>query len=191
MVLCDTEGFLVAGRPGLTQCSEVKIHACIYKTRPEVQAVVHVHPRYTILMSVLTGSVQPMRQEGAQLVRHKLPVYPHVKTIQSDAEGMELVALLGDSPAILLRGHGAVTTGKKLSEAVMGMAQLEEQARMNYLAYCAEGKDYPCLSDDLLDEMVNRTPLYEQPHFKDVLKGRPPQRDGTWNYQKRAASRKE
>jgi len=191
MVLCDTEGFLVAGRPGLTQCSEVKIHACIYKTRLEVQAVVHVHPRYTILMSVLTGSVRPMRQEGAQLVRHKLPVYPHVKTIQSDAEGMEMVALLGDSPAILLRGHGAVTTGKKLSEAVMGMAHLEEQARMNYLAYCAQGKDYTYLGDDLIDEMVNRTPLYEHPHFKDILKGRPPQRDGTWNYQKRAASKKE
>ena len=49
MVMCDTEGFLIAGRPGLTQCSEVKIHACIYKTRPQVQSVVHVHPRYTIL----------------------------------------------------------------------------------------------------------------------------------------------
>lgn len=191
MVMCDTEGFLIAGRAGLTQCSEVKIHACIYKTHPEIQAVVHVHPRYTILMSVLTGSLRPMRQEGAQLVRHKLPVYPHVKTIQSDAEGMELANLLGASQAILLRGHGAVTTGQDLSEAVMGMAQLEEQARMNYLAYCAEGKDYTYLSDDLLDEMLNRTPLYEQPHFKDVLKGRPAQRDGIWNYQKRAASREE
>jgi ribulose-5-phosphate 4-epimerase/fuculose-1-phosphate aldolase len=189
MVMCDTEGFLIAGRPGLTQCSEVKIHACIYKTYPQVRAVVHVHPRYTILMSVLTGSLKPMRQEGAQLVRHTLPIYPHVKTIQSEAEGMELANLLGDSRAVLLRGHGAVTTGKSLSEAVMGMAQLEEQARMNYLAYCAEGKDYTYLGNDLLDEMLNRTPLYEQPHFKDVLKGRAAQRDGIWNYQKRAASR--
>jgi ribulose-5-phosphate 4-epimerase/fuculose-1-phosphate aldolase len=191
MVMCDTEGFLIAGRAGLTQCSEVKIHACIYKTHPQVQAVVHVHPRYTILMSVLTGLLKPMRQEGAQLVRHALPIYPHVKTIQSDAEGMELANLLGDSQAILLRGHGAVTTGSNLSEAVMGMAQLEEQAQMNYLAYCAEGKDYTYLSNDLLDEMLNRTPLYEQPHFKDVLKGRAAQRDGIWNYQKRAASGKE
>jgi ribulose-5-phosphate 4-epimerase/fuculose-1-phosphate aldolase len=187
MVLCDTEGFLIAGRAGLTQCSEVKIHACIYKTHPQVQAVVHVHPRYTILMSVLTGSLKPMRQEGAQLVRHALPVYPHVKTIQSDAEGMEVANLLGESHAMLLRGHGAVTTGSSLSEAVMGMAQLEEQAQLNYFAYCAQGKDHTYLSDDLLDEMLNRTPLYEQPHFKDVLKGRPAQRDGIWNYQKRAA----
>ena len=191
MVMCDTEGFLIAGRSGVTQCSEVKIHACIYKTHPRVQAVVHVHPRYTILMSVLTGSLKPMRQEGAELVRHRLPIYPHVKTIQSDAEGMEVASLLGDSQAILLRGHGAVTTGNTLSEAVMGMAQLEEQARMNYLAYCAQGKDHSYLSNDLLDEMLNRTPLYEHPHFKEVLKGRPAQRDGIWNYHKRAASRKE
>lgn len=188
MVMCDTDGFLVAGRSGLTQCSEVKIHACIYKTHPQVQAVVHIHPRYAILMSVLTGSLKPMRQEGAQIVRDPLPIYPHVKTIQSDAEGMEVAKLLGDRRAMLLRGHGAVTTGSSLSEAVMGMAQLEEQARLNYLAYCAEGKDYTYLPNELVDEMENRTPLYEQPHFKDVLKGRAPQRDGTWNYQKRAAT---
>jgi ribulose-5-phosphate 4-epimerase/fuculose-1-phosphate aldolase len=189
MVMCDTEGFLVEGRPGLTQCSEVKIHACIYKTHPQVQAVVHVHPRYAIIMSILTGSLKPMCQEGAELVRDSLPIYPHVKTIQSDAEGMEVATLLGDRKAMLLLGHGAVTTGKSLSEAVMGMARLEEQARMNYLAYCAQGKDYTYLPNELIDEMSNRTPLYEQPHFKDVLKGRPPQRDGIWNYQKRAASR--
>ena len=189
MVMCDIEGFLIAGRPGLTQCSEVKIHACIYKTHPKVQAVVHVHPRYTILMSILTGALKPMCQEGAQLVRHPLPIYPHVKTIQSDAEGMEVANLLGDRRAMLLLGHGAVTTGSSLSEAVMGMARLEEQARMNYLAYCAEGKDYTYLSNDLLDEMSNRAPLYEQPHFKDVLGGRAPRRDGIWNYHKRAASR--
>ncbi len=175
----------------ITQCSEVKIHACIYKTHPKIQAIVHVHPRYTILMSVLTGSLKPMRQEGAQLLRYPLPVYPHVKTIQSNAEGMEVANLLGESQAMLLRGHGAVTTGKTLSEAVMGMAHLEEQAQMNYLAYCAQGTDYTYLKDDVLDEMLNRTPLSEQPHFKDVLKGREPQRDGTWNYQKRAATRKE
>jgi L-fuculose-phosphate aldolase len=189
MVLCDTDGFLISGRPGLTQCSEVKIHACIYKTHPKVQAVVHVHPRYTVLMSVLTGALKPMCQEGAQLVQHTLPIYPHVKTIQSDAEGMEVANLLGDSQAMLLLGHGAVTTGKSLSEAVMDMARLEEQARMNYLAYCAEGKGYTCLASDLIEEMSNRTPLYEHPHFKDVLKGRPAQRDGIWNFQKQAAAR--
>jgi L-fuculose-phosphate aldolase len=189
MVLCDLEGFKVGGRPEVTQCSEVKIHSCIYKTRPDVQSVVHVHPRFVILMSILTGSLHPLCQEGAQLVRNPLPVFPHMKTVQSDGEGMEMVQVMGQSRALLMRGHGAVTVGRSLSEAVLGMAQLEEQARMNYLAYSAEGKGYTHLTDDLLDEMNGRTPLYELPHFKDVLKGRAPQRDGIWNAHMRTASR--
>ena len=191
MVICDTEGFKVGGREALTQCSEVKIHSCIYKMRPDIQSVVHVHPRYTILMSVLNQTLVPMCQEGVQFVRNPLPVYPHMKTVQSDDEGMEVAGLLAGGRAMILRGHGAITTGKTLSESVLGMAQLEEQARMNYLAYCAEGPGYTHLAPELLDEMTNRPPLATQPHFKDILKGREPQRDGIWNYHLRAASRNE
>ncbi|MCI0782408.1 MAG: class II aldolase/adducin family protein [Chloroflexi bacterium] len=182
MVVCDTDGFLVEGSPGLTQCSEIKIHSCIYKTRPEIQSVVHVHPRYTVLASVLGLTLRPMCQEGIELVRHPLPVYPHVKTIQSDAEGMELADQLGAGATILLQGHGAVTTGESLSESVTAMIQLEEQAWMNYLAFCAMGRDYPQVPDHLIDEMTDRAPLHELPHFQEVLQGRPPQRDGIWNY---------
>ena len=42
MVICDIEGFLVDAPLGITQCSEVRIHSCIYKTRPDMQFVVHV-----------------------------------------------------------------------------------------------------------------------------------------------------
>lgn len=182
MVVCDLEGFLVQSRPGLTQCSEVKIHSCIYKTRPDVHSVVHVHPRYTVLMSTLGQTLVPMCQEGAQLVRRPLPVYPHTKTIQSDDEGMEMVEVMGNEAIILLQGHGAVTTGATAAESVTSMMQLEEQARMNYPAYCAEGPDHTRLPDELVDEMSNRTPLHELPHFSEVLQGREPQRDGIWNY---------
>ena len=188
MVVCDTEGFLVGGRAGLTQCSEIKIHSCIYKTQPGVQSVVHVHPRYTVLLSALGVTLVPMCQEGAQLVRNPLKVYPHVKTIQTDEEGMDLATLMGSDKAILMQGHGAVTTGASLEESVTSMMQLEEQARMNYLAYCAEGRDYRSLPVDLVDAMEGRTPLYELPHFKDVLKGRSPVRSGIWNYRVHSVS---
>ena len=114
MVVFDIEGNYVSGPPGTSQCYEVKMHSCIYKTHPQVRSVVHVHPRYVVVMSVLGVTLVPMCIEGIQLVRHPLPVYPHVKTIQSDAEGMEVARLLGDSKAIILQGHGAATTGATL-----------------------------------------------------------------------------
>ena len=182
LVLCDLEGNLVDGPAGVTQPSEIKIHSCVYRARPDIQSVVHVHPRYSVLMSVLQVPLGPMCQEGHQLVRRPLPIYPHMKTIQSDEEGTEVASLLGASAAMLLRGHGAITTGLTVSESVMSMLQLEEQARMNYLAFSAMGADYPRLSDELMDELTDRPPLYELPHFRDVLKGRGPQRDGIWKY---------
>jgi len=191
MIVCDLDGFMVDGPPGMTQCSEVKIHSCIYRTRPDVQSVVHVHPRYTVLMSVLQVPLVPMCQEGAGLVRDALPIYPHYVTIQSDKDGMEVATLLGNGKAVLLQGHGAVTAGRGLNESVMGMLQLEEQARMNYLAYCAAGRDHAQIPDALLNEGINRTPLHEQPHFKDVLKGQGPQRDGIWAHRIDAVSRQQ
>jgi ribulose-5-phosphate 4-epimerase/fuculose-1-phosphate aldolase len=189
MVVCDIEGFLVEGAPGITQCSEVKIHSCIYKTRPDVRSVVHVHPRFIVLLSVLGIPLAPMCQEGIHLVRHPLPVYPHVKTIQSDDEGMEVATLLGDGDVLLLQGHGAVTTGDSLAQSVTAMLQLEEQARMNYYANCAMGRDHPSIPEALIDEMTDRPALHTLPHFRDVLQGKAPQRDGIWNYRVNRVSR--
>jgi ribulose-5-phosphate 4-epimerase/fuculose-1-phosphate aldolase len=168
MVLCDLEGFRIDGPKGVNQCQEVKIHSCIYRTYPDVRSIVHVHPTYVILMSVVEEPLRPMCQEGIQLVRRPLPVYPHVKTIQSEEEGMEVATLLSDYPAVLLRGHGAVTIGNSLAQSVMSMYQLEEQARMNYFACNIAGLGHKFLPDEYIDEMTNRTPMEELPHFKGL-----------------------
>jgi len=142
------------------------MHSCIYKLRPDVQSITHIHPRHTILLSVLSSTIRPMCQEGIALVRKPLPVYPHVKTVTSDEEGMEVAGLLGNSPAIILQGHGATTTGRSLEQSVLAMYHLEEQARMNYWAYCAAGPNYPYIADELIDEMTNRPGLNALPHFQ-------------------------
>lgn len=182
MVVCDLDGFKVDGPPGVTQCFEVQMHASMYQLYREVQAVVHVHPRFAVVMSTLDIPLVPVCQEGAQLVRRPLPVYRHCATVRSAEEGMEVAGLLGDAKAILLQGHGATSVGATLEEAVMTMLQVEEQARMNWYAYCAQGRDHGRIADQLLDEMVNRIPITELPHFKDVMAGVEPKLPGAWNY---------
>jgi ribulose-5-phosphate 4-epimerase/fuculose-1-phosphate aldolase len=192
MIVCDLEGNFVSGPPGSSQCYEVKMHSCIYKTHPEVHSVVHVHPRYVVVMSVLGVTLVPMCIEGIQLVRRPLPVYPHVKTIQGEEEGMEVARLLGDSKAIILQGHGAATVGASLRESVLNMLQLEEQAKMNWYAYCAAGPDHPYIPDYLIDEITNRPPVTDLPHLKEVLQGRragSPGTEGVWAYYAELVSR--
>ena len=111
-------------------------------------------------------------------------MYPHVKTVVTDQEGEEVGRLIDGSKVVLLQGHGATTTGASLEEAVTNMIQLEEQARMNYQALAALGPEYPSLPLELLDEIRNRQPMSELPHFRDVfarINGQP-RVSGLWQY---------
>lgn len=184
MITCDLDGNFVDGPPGSTQCFEVKMHSWMYKKYPEVQSVVHVHPRYTVLMSTLGQTLKPMCQEGIDLVAKPLPMYPHAKTVVTDEEGEQVAGLINGFKAVLLQGHGATTIGGSLEEAVMNMLQLEEQARMNYWGLSALGPDYPSLPLEFIDEMKNRRPMGELPHFQAAFaaaKGQP-RVGGVWQY---------
>ncbi|GAC1315355.1 MAG: hypothetical protein NVSMB2_06720 [Chloroflexota bacterium] len=184
MITCDLDGNFVDGPPGSTQCFEVKMHSWIYKKYPDVQSVVHVHPRFTVLMSALGQTLKPMCQEGIELVAQPLPMYPHAKTVVTDDEGEEVAGLIDGFKVVLLQGHGATSIGASLEEAVMNMLQLEEQARMNYWGLSALGRDYPSLPLEFIDEMKNRTPMGELPHFQAAFAAAQgqPRVGGVWQY---------
>lgn len=169
MVICDLEGCKVGGRTEVTQCREVKMHSCVYRARPDVQAIVHVHPPYTVVMSLLQATLLPVCNEGAFLVQKPLPVYPRWRTVWTEEEGSEVARVLGNSKAVILYGHGATTTGNSLGESVTNMLWLEEQARMNYLLYCAAGPKYPRIPEVLVEDKRNRPhKVWELPHFQGV-----------------------
>ncbi len=189
LVVCDLDGYRLEAPEGVTQCFEVKLHSTIYRSRPDIQGIVHAHPRYTVLMSVLGQTLVPMCQEGSALVRTPLPVYPHSKIIVTDEEGMEVAQAMGERPAVLLFGHGAVTASKTLDGAVTDMLGLEEQARMNYLAYAAAGSSHAFIPDALIEEADARPPLPTLPHFVDSMRGSRPEVRGVWMYYADRAAR--
>jgi L-fuculose-phosphate aldolase len=167
MIVCDLDGQLLEGPPGVVQCNEVKIHSCIYKARPDVQSVVHVHPPFAVMLTVRGFPILPVVLEGIRLVRKPLPVYPHTALVTSEEQGQAMVRTLGQAPAVLLLGHGAVTVGKSIEEAVVGMLHLEHQARMNYHARTLPGDGPICIPDELIEEFLDWKP-HSEPHFKQA-----------------------
>ena len=82
---------------------------------------------------------------------------------------MEVATTMGESRAILLQGHGATTTGNNLGESVVNMLNLEEQAKMNWYAYCAAGPSHAGIPEEMIAESASRPQLPELPHFKDLM----------------------
>ena len=170
MVVCDLEGYKVDGPAGITQCFEVQIHSAIYKARQDVQSIVHVHPRFAVVMSILGAALAPMCREGMDLVERPVPVYPHNKLILTEQDGIEVAQTLGDaSKVLLLQGHGAISVGASLGEAVMNMAHLEEQARMNWYALAAAGPGHPTVTEAQLREDRAQPRTADLPHFQDLV----------------------
>lgn len=171
MILCDQEGFMIDGPKGSTPCYEVKIHSCILKSRPEVNSVIHVHPQFTVLFSILGSPIYPMCQgQAIEILKKPISRYEHYKIVQSEAEGMEVADTLGsDSLAVLLQGHGVVCVSDRVDNCVVGAYGLEEQAKMNYYAYCAAGPNYPRIPDALVQEsFYGGIPYNQLPHFASL-----------------------
>jgi L-fuculose-phosphate aldolase len=168
MVVCDLNGYLIDGPPGVLQCNEVMIHASVFKARPEVNSVVHVHPPFSVMLTVLGIPIVPVVLEGLRLVRQPLPVYPHTALITSAEQGQEMAQCLGKAGAVHLFGHGVTTVGKTMEESVTAAAQLENQAQMNCYACSIAGPDHARIPEAMIDEYLQWKPLAE-PHFQEAV----------------------
>jgi len=190
MVVCNLDGFKVEGRSELTPPSEVKMHSCIYAQRSDVQSIIHVHPRFTVVMGILQSQLRPMCLEGMHLVNQPLPVFESPRLIVTEEDGRQVARTLGDGPAVLLQGHGAATVGSSLEDSFMTMFQLEEQARMNWYAYCAAGPDHAFTTPDKVAEhALARQLIREQAHLKpETPRAGRREPGGVWAYLTHLAS---
>lgn len=169
MVVCDLDGYLLDGPPGVLQCSEVMIHASVFRARPDVNSVVHAHPPFSVMLTVLGIPIVPVVLEGIRHVRNPIPVYPRTALVTSREHGEEMASSLGSANAVHLLGHGMTTAGTTMEEAVTTMLQIEHQAQMNYYACSIAGPDHARIPDHLVDEFLQWKPLSE-PHFQDAVR---------------------
>lgn len=108
---------------------ELPIHGAILAARDDVAAVVHAHPPNAVLCGV---AGVPLRRvygafdsDGMLLVNDGVPLYPRSRLISTWELGMELTDTLADKGACLLRGHGIVTVGASVGEAMLRALRLE------------------------------------------------------------------
>jgi HCOMODA/2-hydroxy-3-carboxy-muconic semialdehyde decarboxylase len=111
------------------------IHGEIYKTRPEVQAVVHNHSPSVIPFGVTSERLRPIFHM-ASFVGEGVPTF-EIRDAEQGTDllvktpylGQALARTLGKHPAALMRGHGCVVVGENLPRAV---------GRSIYLEICAK-----------------------------------------------------
>jgi HCOMODA/2-hydroxy-3-carboxy-muconic semialdehyde decarboxylase len=104
--------------------SERFIHGEIYKTRPDVVAVAHMHAPPVIPFGVIDVPLKPIYHRAA-FIGLGVPIFEIRDAagmtdllIRSPELGRALANSIADKPAVLMRGHGATVVGPTLQRLV-------------------------------------------------------------------------
>jgi HCOMODA/2-hydroxy-3-carboxy-muconic semialdehyde decarboxylase len=129
-----------------TSYQERFVHGEIYKTRPDVMAIVHMHAPSVIPFGVTGVPLRPIFHmsafigEGVPLFEIRDAEGTTDMLISSNMRGHALAVTLADKPAALMRGHGAVVVATTLPVAVARAYYLKVNAELQLQATILGGK---------------------------------------------------
>lgn len=152
IVRVSLDGQKLDGPDGLTPPQEVYIHSWLYKMRPEVNSVVHVHPKTVVLFTITEKQILPVfgayDPTGLRLAVEGPALYDRAILIKNDLLGQEFAAAMGRARICLMRGHGITTVGPSVEEATLAAVKINELAEINYEAYLL-GTPRPISDEDI------------------------------------------
>jgi L-fuculose-phosphate aldolase len=126
IVIMDYHSLEVMGK--IKPSSEKRLHARIFQTRKEINAVIHTHQPHASTLAAARRELPPILDDQAQIlgpsVRCADYALPNTKKIVNTT-----VRALKGRCAAFMANHGAVTLGRTLEEAVTAALVLEKACR--------------------------------------------------------------
>ena len=166
VVLVTPDG-AVAGGTGPRHL-EFPIHTEIMAARPDVCSVVHTHAPALSAFASLETELRPISHDAVAF-EQGLPRFGATGALIATVDlGRALAEELGESRAILMPQHGAVTVGPDPATAVMYAVLLERACRTQLLAMAAGG---PLRWSDPAEAAFKREQIWN-----------PGQLNAGWNY---------
>ncbi|WZL81322.1 class II aldolase/adducin family protein [Vallitaleaceae bacterium 9-2] len=137
---------LSGGKPS----SEVKMHIQVYKTNPEIQAVVHAHPPISTAFAVARVPMETPILAEAVVNLGVVPVadfaLPGTKEVPESIK-----PYVRDYNAVLLANHGLLTWGRDLREAFFRMESVEHYGKiLLYVKQIGDPREFNCTEIDAL-----------------------------------------
>jgi len=149
VAVVDPEGKLISGRRKPTV--EKDLHLELYRSRPEINAIIHTHPVASQVFAVLRRDIPPIIDEAAQVLGGTVRVAEYALPGSEALACNVRAAMEGRVRACLMANHGAVCVGESMEQAFKVCTVLEMTAEI-YQKALLLGEPH-VLSDALVDEM--------------------------------------
>ena len=121
---------------------ERPIHGETYRARPDVQSVVHAHPRDVLPFTLTSAPFLPVIHMAFFLGAEPTPVFDS-RSVEGESDsilvltakaGATMAKVLGRRSVVLMRGHGITVAGPSVQSAVYQAIYTVENARVRQAA---------------------------------------------------------
>lgn len=110
------------------------IHTSIYKNRPDLNAVFHLHTPTGVAVSSLKCGLLPISQWALHFYNRVAYHDYGSLTLDHNIQGKKLAQDLGEKSIMLLRNHGTLTCGRTIHEAFFYTHHLEQACKAQIAA---------------------------------------------------------
>ena len=138
--------------------SELLFHQALYRSREDIQAIVHTHSVYATTLATLGWEIPAFHYLVAYSGR-KVPLAAYA-TFGSERLARNVAEAIGENNAVLMGSHGVVTVGPTLAKAFEAAEIIEYVARVYYLA--KNLGEPTILSGEEMDKVIEKFKTYGQ-----------------------------
>lgn len=117
---------------------ERSLHLRIYRSRADINAVIHTHSVYATAIAAARQSLCPITDNQVAVFGGTVPVADYAP-IGTEELAENTSRALADGAGVLLSNHGALCVGRELSEALMRCEMLEVFSKIYILAKTVGG----------------------------------------------------
>jgi ribulose-5-phosphate 4-epimerase/fuculose-1-phosphate aldolase len=126
-------GEILSGIERIYNPTAYQTHGPLYRARPDLQAIFHLHTPNMVAVSCLADGLMPISQWALHFYE-QIAYHDYDSLITETNQGQRLAADLGDKNILFLRHHGVIIAGRTIQEAMFYTHHLEMACKTQVLA---------------------------------------------------------
>lgn len=125
LVKIDLQGNIIGDQSASVNVTGFAIHGAVHSARKDAMCVMHLHNENGVAVGMQQGGLLPLSQHALRFYG-QMAYHDYEGLALSPLEQTRLIERLGDYPAMLLRNHGTLISGRTIAEAYVLMDMLDK-----------------------------------------------------------------
>ena len=146
IVTVTPDGEIISDNGNKVMPQAANIHLETYKARQDINAIIHTHSKYAVILSSLECGMQFTNQQSLRFYNDIS--YHHYDGLALDNEGKTIANSLGEKNSMMiLDNHGIITTAESIEKAIYKHYYFEQSIELEVKTLSSGQKIKPILRE--------------------------------------------